>query len=120
MFHFSFHISLSLRRLHFSLSGGSRHNSKVLFLLSAEQQAKHCEEANRFSTAKNYRTAIRSLSRFLQGQQLTVKDISPELMADYAQWLRQQGISMNTVSCYLRSLRAIYNKVVKQYDLEDR
>lgn len=120
MFHFSFHISLSLRRLHFSLSGGSRHNSKVSFLLSAEQQAKHCEEANRFSTAKNYRTAIRSLSRFLQGQQLTVKDISPELMADYAQWLRQQGISMNTVSCYLRSLRAIYNKVVKQYDLEDR
>ena len=120
MFHFSFHISLSLRRLHFSLSGGSRHNSKVSFLLSAEQQAKHCEEANRFSTAKNYRTAIRSLSRFLQGQQLTVKDISPELMTDYAQWLRQQGISMNTVSCYLRSLRAIYNKVVKQYDLEDR
>ena len=120
MFHFSFHISLSLRRLHLSLSGGSRHNSKVSFLLSAEQQAKHCEEANRFSTAKNYRTAIRSLSRFLQGQQLTVKDISPELMTDYAQWLRQQGISMNTVSCYLRSLRAIYNKVVKQYDLEDR
>ena len=119
MFHFSFHISLSLRRLHFSLSGGSRHNSKVSFLLSAEQQAKHCEEANRFSTAKNYRTAIRSLSRFLQGQQLTVKDISPELMADYAQWLRQQGISMNTVSCYLRSLRAIYNKVVRRYGLED-
>ena len=49
-----------------------------------------------------------------------VKDISPELMADYAQWLRQQGISMNTVSCYLRSLRAIYNKVVKQYNLDDR
>lgn len=129
MFHFSFHISLSLRRLHFSLSGGSRHNSKVSFFLSAEQQAKHCEEANRFSTAKNYRTAIRSLYRFFQGQQLVtrgttrelmVKDITPELMADYAQWLRQQGISMNTVSCYLRSLRAIYNKVVKQYDLEDR
>ena len=41
-------------------------------------------------------------------------------MADYAQWLRQRGTSMNTASCYLRSLRAIYNKVVKQYDLEDR
>ena len=40
-------------------------------------------------------------------------------MADYAQWLRQQGISMNTVSCYLRSLRAIYNKVVRRYGLED-
>lgn len=120
MFHFSFHISLSLRRLHLSLSGGSRHNSKVSFFLSAEQEAKHCEEANRFSTAKNYRTAIRSLRRFLQREELMVRDFTPELMADYAQWLRQQGISMNTVSCYLRSLRAIYNKVVKLYDLEDR
>ena len=128
MFHFSFHISLSLRRLHLSLSGESRHNSKVSFLLSAEQQAKHCEEANRFSTAKNYRTAIRSLYRFFQRQQLVTRsttqelmatDITPGLMADYAQWLRQLGISMNTVSCYLRSLRAIYNKVVRRYDLED-
>ncbi|MST85389.1 site-specific integrase [Prevotellaceae bacterium LKV-178-WT-2A] len=49
-----------------------------------------------------------------------VQDLSPELMAGYSQWLRQHGISMNTVSCYLRSLRAIYNKVVKQYRLEDR
>lgn len=49
-----------------------------------------------------------------------VQDLSPELMAAYSQWLRQHGISMNTVSCYLRSLRAIYNKVVKQYRLEDR
>ena len=120
MFHFSFHISLSLRRLHLSLSGGSRHNSKVSFFLSAEQEAKHCEEANRFSTAKNYRTAIRSLRRFLQQEKLMVRDFTPEMIADYAQWLRQQGISMNTISCYLRSLRAIYNKVVKQYDLEDR
>ena len=128
MFHFSFHISLSLRRLHLSLSGESRHNSKVSFLLSAEQQAKHCEEANRFSTAKNYRTAIRSLYRFFQRQQLVTRsttqelmatDITPGLMTDYAQWLRQQGISMNTVSCYLRSLRAIYNKVVRRYGLED-
>lgn len=120
MFHFSFHISLSLRHLRFSLSGGSRHNSKVSFFLSAEQEAKHCEEANRFSTAKNYRTAIRSLSRFLQQEELMVRDFTPEMMADYAQWLRQQGINMNTISCYLRSLRAIYNKVVKHYGLEDR
>lgn len=120
MFHFSFHISLSLRRLRFSLSGGSRHNSKVSFFLSAEQEAKHCEEANRFSTAKNYRTAIRSLRRFLQQEKLMVRDFTPEMIADYAQWLRQQGISMNTISCYLRSLRAIYNKVVKHYGLEDR
>nr|WP_262885125.1 site-specific integrase [Hallella mizrahii] len=69
---------------------------------------------------KNYRTAIRSLHYFLQHQELMVQDLSPELMAGYSQWLRQHGISMNTVSCYLRSLRAIYNKVVKQYRLEDR
>ena len=68
----------------------------------------------------NYRTAIRSFRSFLQGHELMVRDVSPGLMADYAQWLRQRGTSMNTISCYLRSLRAIYNKVVKHYGLEDR
>lgn len=120
MFHFSYHFSLTLHRLHISLAGGSRHKSKTPFFLCAEQEAKHCEEAHQFSTAKNYRTAIRSLHYFLQQQELMVQDLSPELMAAYSQWLRQHGISMNTVSCYLRSLRAIYNKVVKQYRLEDR
>ena len=120
MFHFSYHFSLTLHRLHISLAGGSRHKSKTPFFLCAEQEAKHCEEAQQFSTAKNYRTAIRSLHYFLQQQELMVQDLSPELMAAYSQWLRQHGISMNTASCYLRSLRAIYNKVVKQYDLEDR
>lgn len=120
MFHFSYHFSLTLHRLHISLAGGSRHKSKTPFFLCAEQEAKHCEEAQQFSTAKNYRTAIRSLHYFLQQQELMVQDLSPELMAAYSQWLRQHGISMNTVSCYLRSLRAIYNKVVKQYGLEDR
>jgi integrase/recombinase XerD len=119
MFHYSFHFSFSLRRLHISLSGGSKRNNKVSFFINAEQEAKHCEEVRQYSTAKNYRTAIRSLRSFLQGHELMVRDVSPELMADYAQWLRQQGISMNTVSCYLRSLRAIYNKVVRRYGLED-
>lgn len=119
MFHYSFHLSFSLRRLHISLSGGSKRNNKVSFFINAEQEAKHCEEVRQYSTAKNYRTAIRSLRSFLQGHELMVRDVSPELMADYAQWLRQQGISMNTVSCYLRSLRAIYNKVVRRYGLED-
>lgn len=120
MFHFSYHFSLTLHRLHISLAGGSRHKSKTPFFLCAEQEAKHCEEAQQFSTAKNYRTAIRSLHYFLQQQELMVQDLSPELMTAYSQWLRQHGISMNTVSCYLRSLRAIYNKVIKQYRLEDR
>lgn len=119
MFHYSFHLSFSLRRLHISLSGGSKRNNKVSFFINAEQEAKHCEEVRQYSTAKNYRTAIRSLRSFLQGHELMVRDVSPGLMTDYAQWLRQQGISMNTVSCYLRSLRAIYNKVVRRYGLED-
>ena len=52
MFHFSYHFSLTLNRLHISLAGGSSHKSKTPFFLCAEQEAKHCEEAQQFSTAK--------------------------------------------------------------------
>ena len=39
-------------------------------------------------------------------------------LQNYVQWLRNNDVCMNTVSCYLRSLRAIYNKVWKRYGLD--
>lgn len=35
-------------------------------------------------------------------------------MADYQDWLRRKGISPNTSSCYMRALRAVYNKAVDE------
>ena len=63
------------------------------------------------STLANYSTAIRSLAIFLNDHpQLTQLD--EQLLPAYQYWLQQKGVCLNTTSCYIRSLRSIYNLLV--------
>lgn len=62
------------------------------------------------STAANYLTAARSLIRFCGGTDLMLRDLSNDTVRSYVRWLAAQGVSPNTSACYLRSLRAVYNK----------
>ncbi|WP_315087084.1 phage integrase SAM-like domain-containing protein, partial [Bacteroides heparinolyticus] len=61
------------------------------------------------STADNYRTAVRSFVRFNGGKDLPLSALNADIVHAYERWLRGQGVCPNTSSCYLRSLRAIYN-----------
>lgn len=63
------------------------------------------------STLANYSTAIRSLDIFLRNHP-TQTLLDEQLLSAYQYWLQQKGICLNTVSCYIRSLRSIYNLLV--------
>lgn len=62
------------------------------------------------STVENYLTALRSFVRFAGGH-LLLADFTPQLVEQYQQSLKARGVCLNTISCYMRSLRVIYNKV---------
>lgn len=73
------------------------------------------------STVENYHTAVRSFIRFNGGgKDMPLAGIDCRLVARYERWLREQGVCPNTSSCYLRSLRAIYNKAVRHRQVKDR
>ena len=84
-----------------------------------QQQIEQAQGEGRFSTASNYRTALRSFQRFLKGENLLLKDLTPSLVSQYERWLKSTRISMNTISCYMRSLRAVYNKAVEENRVTD-
>lgn len=90
------------------------------FILFAEQEIKRLEEAKRYSTSRNYRTAIRSFVRFREDKNSSFADFCSELMVDYETWLKQSGVCLNTISCYMRALSAIYNKAVERELCEQR
>jgi integrase len=50
---------------------------------------------------------------------LQLKDLTPVLVAKYERWLKSTHISMNTISCYMRSLRALYNQAVEEKRVTD-
>lgn len=65
----------------------------------------------RFKTAANYLTAARSWTRFLGHPSWRFAQMTADTMGRYQQWLCHEGLCHNTVSAYMRCLRAMYNRV---------
>ena len=72
------------------------------------------------STRRNYLTALRSIATFNDGKDVTLGQLREPFIIRYDRWLHARGVCRNTSSCYMRSLRALYNKVVKQQRLRDQ
>ena len=65
-------------------------------------------------TAENYAAARNSFLRFSGREDLLLDDIRDGLMTDYEARLKAQGVAMNTVSFYMRILRAVYHRAVER------
>jgi site-specific recombinase XerD len=74
---------------------------------------KNLKEINRRKTASIFVTAKSSFNRFRDGQDVLLEKIDNDLMLKYETWLRNSGVMKNTISCYMRSLRSVYNQAVK-------
>ena len=75
---------------------------------------KHLQEENRNKTAIILSTTKRSFERFLCGQDILLDKIDNDLMHKYETYLKNTGMMKNTISCYMRSLRSVYNQAVKR------
>ena len=67
----------------------------------------------RLGTAKTYRDALASFSRFRNGEDIAIDALDAELMNRYEAWLKGHGVKRNSSSCYLRTLRTLYRKAVE-------
>jgi integrase len=81
------------------------------FIMAAHGVVEKMKGTRSESTLANYSTAIRSLDIFLRNHP-TQTLLDEQLLSAYQFWLQQKGICLNTVSCYIRSLRSIYNLLV--------
>lgn len=77
------------------------------------------ERFGRYGTARNYRRTVESFSRFL-GHDIPFARLDERVICAYAEWLQRRNLVRNTVSFYMRVLRAVYNKAVKQRIVEQR
>ena len=107
-FHFYFRINISHSQR--TPRSTPQHSPSPLFYESALQTVRQLGDAISRSTRENYLTALRSLRRFA-GNSLRVGDISATLLHSYERWLMDQGVSRNTSSCYMRSLRSVLGKL---------
>ncbi len=72
------------------------------------------QRLNRERTAETYTATLNSFMRFRKDNDVLLDEISSDLMMEYEAYLKAQGVTMNTVSFYMRILRAVYNRAVEK------
>lgn len=66
----------------------------------------------RIGIAESYECAAKSLEKFSPNTKFI--DVTPEFLSKYERYMLSKGSSITTVGIYLRSLRAIFNLVIKE------
>ena len=91
-----------------------RHQEGSLLLSSfMEKVMEQLRRAGKVRTSETYRSTLNSFMRFRKDEEVLLEEVDSDLMMDYETWLKSNGISMNTVSFYMRILRATYNRAVE-------
>lgn len=82
--------------------------------------AANLKQLGRIGTAMKYENAMRSFSQFLTDGDIRIKDMTPSLIENYEGWLRSRQCCRNTTSYYIRTVRAVYNRAVRDGIAEKR
>ena len=77
-------------------------------------------QQNRIGTAKNYSAALGSFRNFRCNDDIPIDAIDYAVMEDYQSYLRMKGLALNSISFYMRILRAVYNHSVESGIISDR
>ncbi|MDE5607959.1 MAG: site-specific integrase [Muribaculaceae bacterium] len=71
-------------------------------------------------TSETYTVTLNSFKKFRQDEDIMLDCLSSEVMEAYEAWHQQRGVSPNTISFYIRILRAVYNRAVEDEIIENR
>lgn len=71
-------------------------------------------------TSETYRAALNKLQRFRNGEDISPTRIDATLMENFQAFLRAQNLCLNTISFYMRIMRAMYRRCVNMGMTIDR
>lgn len=74
----------------------------------------HLKEQGRIRTGETYQCALNSFMRFRNGEEIILDEMNQETIEAYEAYLKKERLSLNTISFYMRILRAVYNRAVEK------
>lgn len=95
----------------------SSDNSLFNFIQNAITRLQHNGKTR---TSETYKATLRSFKKFREGVDLRLDSLTSNIMEEYQAWLHQRGASPNTISFYIRILRAVYNRAIEDEITENR
>ena len=83
-------------------------------------QIARLKRLGKIRTSETYTAALRSFSGFMNDKEALFDQLNADLIAEYEAYLKGRGNSPNTVSFYMRILKAVYNRAVEDGLTEQR
>lgn len=72
------------------------------------------KQLGKIRTSETYTATLKSFMAFRESQDVPLDGISSDLMLLYEAHLKARDVSMNTISFYMRNLRAVYNRAAEK------
>ena len=70
------------------------------------------KQLGKVRTSETYTATLNSFMAFRENQDIPLDGISSDIILLYEAHLKARGVCMNTISFYMRNLRAVYNRAV--------
>ena len=77
------------------------------------QQIVRLKRLGKIRTSETYTAALKSFSSFMKGSDILFGELNSDLLMEYEAYLKNRGNSPNTISFYMRILKAVYNRAVE-------
>lgn len=103
--------SLSIAAVRARIEGQTNHES---FTEYGTRLVKELYKANRVGTAQSYEGVINVLKTFAHGRELRFTDITYSFLTRFETHHKNKGNGVNGLAVYMRTIRAIYNKAIKE------
>ena len=84
------------------------------------QQVARLKRLGKIRTSETYTAALRSFSSFMNDTEVLFDQLNADLFAEYEAYLKGRGNTPNTISFYMRILKAVYNRAVENGLTEQR
>ena len=91
-----------------------------LFNIYIRQQIARLKRLGKIRTSETYTAALRSFSSFMNDKEVLFDQLNADLFAEYEAYLKSRGNTPNTISFYMRILKAVYNRAVEAGLTEQR
>ena len=72
------------------------------------------KQLGKIRTSETYTATLNSFMAFRDEQDVPLDGVSSDMMLLYEAYLKARGVRMNTISFYMRNLRAVYNRAVEK------
>jgi len=89
-------------------------NEKQSLIAYGRLQAEILKKAGKIGNSMVYTTAINKLLQFVRTEHFSFELFDYKKLSDFNIYLLAEGITVNGVSVYLRTIRAIYNKAIRE------